>query len=127
MTEKPLNDATYLTFAMKHYNNPSCQDVAEFQNDLNRTVYIKRHLKKFVKEGEIKHRLLLNQMIVFTNVFGVLNGVRMICYKIDEELLPALKAVLIYLQYLPNETIPEVPELHKVPYDNQLMETLCHI
>ena len=127
MSEKPLNDANYLTFAMRHYNNPACLDVSEFQNDLNRTIYIKRHLKKYVKDGEIKHRLLINQLIIFTNVFGVFNGIRMVCYKIEEDLLPALKTFLIYLQYLPNETIPEVPELHNIPHDTSLMDRLCDI
>jgi hypothetical protein len=127
MGDKQLNDENYLIFAMRHYNNPSCQDISEFQNDLNRTVYIKRHLKKYVRCGEIKERLLINQLIIFTNVFGIVDGVRMICYKMDEELMPTLKSFLVYLQYMPKCDIPEAPQLHDIAHDGMVFGRLSSI
>lgn len=127
MSEKPLNDENYLIFAMKHYDNPSCEDLSEFQNDLNRTVYIKRHLKKYVRSGEIKERLLINQLIIFTNVFGISNGIRMICHKMDEELLPVLKSFLEFLQFMPISDIPEAPQLLHTSHDGTVFNRLCGI
>ena len=37
-----LTEENFELFAAKHYNNPQCVDVAEFQEDLARYKYVKR-------------------------------------------------------------------------------------
>ena len=39
-------------FAMKHYDNPSCVDEAEFLDDLKRFRYLKRLFRKYDTSGE---------------------------------------------------------------------------
>ena len=103
-----LDDNTYIMFAMKHYDNPQCMGMDEFQEDLNRIKYIKRLFRKYKKNGVLRERLLLNHIIIFYNVFGIDAGTRILFYKIEEEMHSLLKTFLVFLNYLPEEGIPEV-------------------
>jgi len=107
MDDKKLDDNTYIMFAMKHYDNPQCMGMEEFQEDLNRIKYIKRLFRKYKKNGVLRERLLLNHIIIFYNVFGVEAGTRILFYKIEEEMHSLLKTFLVFLNYAP-ETIPEI-------------------
>ena len=49
MMDVPLNSETFVMFAMKHYDNPQCVGIEEFNDDLNRTKYLKRLFKKYGK------------------------------------------------------------------------------
>ena len=42
-----LNDKNFLIYAAKHYNNPRCLDVKEFEADLSHLKYIKKLFKKY--------------------------------------------------------------------------------
>mgnify|MGYP003641469856 CR=1 FL=1 len=109
-----LNDNTYMMYAMKHYDNPQCIGMDEFQEDLNRIKYIKRLFRK---------RLILNHIIIFFNVFGVEAGTRILFYKIEEEVHDLLKTFLVYLNYLPDEDIPEA-KLVEIPLDQFVINKL---
>ena len=37
-----LDDSNFMLFAAKYYDNPSCVDTNEFEDDLSRIKYIKR-------------------------------------------------------------------------------------
>jgi ribosome-interacting GTPase 1 len=84
-------------------------DVAEFQEDLARYKYVKRLLRKYQQTGEIQERLVLNHLIVIYNMFGISAANRMSFYRIEEELWPALKTFLVYLNYLPENEKVEIP------------------
>jgi hypothetical protein len=98
MTE--LNDDNFLLYAVKHYNNPSCSGLKEFQDDLKRFKYIKRLLRRYSKTTKITERLILNHIILLHNVFGVAT-VPLLFYKIEEDLWPQIKTFLVFLNYLP--------------------------
>jgi ribosome-interacting GTPase 1 len=104
-----LTEENFELFAAKHYNNPQCVDVAEFQEDLARYKYVKRLLRKYQQTGEIQERLVLNHLIVIYNMFGISAANRMSFYRIEEELWPALKTFLVYLNYLPENEKVEIP------------------
>ena len=63
-----LNEKNFL-LPSKHYNNPQCVDVEEFNDDLRKIKYIKRLFNQYHTEGTLKERLILNHLIVFYNVF----------------------------------------------------------
>lgn len=44
-------------------------NVAEFENDLQRFQFVSKLILKYVKHGEINVRLLFNHMIILFNVF----------------------------------------------------------
>jgi len=125
MDEK-LDDNTYIMFAMKHYDNPQCMGMDEFQEDLNRIKYIKRLFRKYKKNGVLRERLLLNHIIIFYNVFGIEAGTRILFYKIEEEMHSLLKTFLVFLNYLPEEGIPEI-DLVSIPLNQDVINRLREV
>lgn len=95
-----LNDDSFMIYAMKSYDKPNCV-MSEFEEDLKRLKYIKRLIKKYKITGDLKERLILNHIIVLSNVFGVEPTVRMLFYKFDKEDYEILKTFLIFLNYMP--------------------------
>ena len=65
-----LNEDNYLLFAIKHYENPQSVTKDDFYDDLKRIRWIKKLLKKYKNEGELKTHLLINHFIILYNVFG---------------------------------------------------------
>jgi len=121
-----LDDNTYIMFAMKHYDNPQCMGMDEFQEDLNRIKYIKRLFRKYKKNGVLRERLLLNHIIIFYNVFGIDSGTRILFYKIEEEMHSLLKTFLVFLNYLPKEGIPEI-DLVSIPLNQDVINRLREV
>ena len=60
-----LNDENIVLFAMKHYDNPACKGIEEFNDDFNRIKYIKRLFNRYESNGNLKERLILNHIITF--------------------------------------------------------------
>jgi len=96
-----LNDDNFLIYAAKHYDRPHILQ-SEFEDDLKHIKYLKRLFRKYKQTGEFKERLVLNHIIVLSNVFGVEATVNMLFFKIDQQDYPVLKTLLIYLNYMPN-------------------------
>lgn len=99
---KKLDDSNFLIFAANVYDNPNCVDIVEFEEDLNRIKYVKKHFKKYQERGELKTRLIVNHLIVLYNVFCPPEAcTRMLAWKLYDY-LPYLKPFLIQLNYWPN-------------------------
>ena len=64
-----LNDENFTLFAIRHYDNPKCTSTEEFYEDIRRFRYLKRLLKRYHKTGELRERLILNHVIILSNVF----------------------------------------------------------
>lgn len=95
-----LTQDTFLLYAAKHYNNPSCTSLREFDGDLNRFKYIKRLLKRYKKNKVLSERLILNHFILLHNVFAEAL-VPMLFLKFEEEYWSQIKTFLVFLNYLP--------------------------
>jgi hypothetical protein len=104
MQFKKLDNDNYTLYAAKHYDNPTCRSVDEFNEDLTRLIYLKRLFRRYRRTGELRERLILNHLITFYNVFGTEAATRLLFFKIDPDLYDILKTFLIYLEYLPNST-----------------------
>jgi len=96
-----LNDDNFLLYAMKCYDSPNAI-MSEFEEDLKRIKYVKRLIKRYRATGELKERLILNHLIILSNVFGTRNSVRMLFYKVDKEDYDILKTFLLFLNYMPD-------------------------
>ena len=105
-------------YAMKMYTNPQCESIDEFNEDLNRIKYIKRLLGRYDKKKLMRERLILNHIIILSNVFGVEACCRILFYKIEKEFHTYLKSFLEYLNFLPIR-IEEV-DLENIPTDHQI-------
>ena len=118
-----LDDNNFLNYAMRHYDNPECKSINEFQEDINRTKYIKRLFRKYASTGELRERLLLNHIIILYNVFGVEAATKILFYKLEEEFWPILKTFLVYLNYFPENDIEKV----RIPLDTFVIEKLRNV
>ena len=121
MNFRELNKDNFLLFAIKYYDNPTASTQEEFEEDLKRFKYVKRWLKKYHESGTINSHLLLNHIIVIFNCWGDA-AVPMLFYKISErEYRTYIKSFLEFLG-----RVPAYPpsELHTIPADINILETL---
>lgn len=88
-------------YATKHYDDPQCEDIEDFQEDLRRFRYLKRLLFRYHEYNELRERLMLNHIICLFNVFGFEPCMRMLEFKIkNEKYWETIKTLLIYLEYV---------------------------
>tara|TARA_R100000657_G_C4623898_1_gene73485 strand:- start:249 stop:632 length:384 start_codon:yes stop_codon:yes gene_type:complete len=123
MNYNQLNDDNIVNFAMKNYDNPSCKNIEEFQEDFNRIKYIKRLFNRYQSSGILRERLILNHIITFYNVFGLNAATRMLFNKIDENHYPLLKTFLTYLNYCPQEKFDGI-DISGVPLEQKVVQVL---
>jgi hypothetical protein len=95
-----LTDDNFLIYAIKSYDKPNCV-MSEFEDDLLRLKYIRRLIQRYKATGNLKERLILNHMIVLSNVFGTEAAVRMLFFKINTTDYPILKTFCLFLNYMP--------------------------
>ena len=95
-----LNEDNFLLFAIKNYENPQAVTKEDFEKDLNHFKYIKRLLKRYKRDGELKTHLLLNHFIILYNIFGEATT-PMLFFKIEKDLWSSLKSFIIFLNRLP--------------------------
>tara|TARA_R110000868_G_scaffold372012_1_gene635796 strand:- start:2325 stop:2714 length:390 start_codon:yes stop_codon:yes gene_type:complete len=115
--ENNLNAKNFVLYAAKHYDNPGCESIEEFHDDLNRFKYIKRLFTKYQETGKIKERLVLNHLIALYNLFGPIPTTRMLFLKLDGN-WELLKPFLVYLGYMP-ERLYEIGQ-HAVIIDSNI-------
>jgi hypothetical protein len=101
-----LNKDNFILYCMKHYDNPQCTSVREFEEDLNRFLYLQKLLTRYINnKDELRERLILNHFIVLFNLFNDAT-VNILFYKIDNEYWNILVTFLIYLNRMP-DTLPQ--------------------
>jgi hypothetical protein len=95
-----LTEENLLLYAAKHYYKPQFSDIEEFYEDLKRFKYIKRLVNRYLDNGELGERLILNHLIVIFNSFGIEAGLNMLDLKLDDRHWPVIKPFLIFLKYI---------------------------
>lgn len=126
MHEK-LNDDNFLIYAAKYYDNPQCQTTEEFIEDLKRIKYIKKLLTRYVESGELKDRLILNHLIILSNLFSSEHLCRILYLKMKNQ-FKYVKPFLILLNILPEKLYDikneNVIDTSLIPMDKRIIETL---
>lgn len=89
-----INDDNFAFIAKKYYNDIAA-DTEEFKEDIRRFLYIRRVLNQYKKSGKLKHRLLINHIILLTNVFDVVS-IDLLLFKLPE-FEPEIISCLIFL------------------------------
>lgn len=95
-----LTESTFLLYAMKHYDNPQCTEMSEFEEDMKRFQYLRKLFGRYRQDGELKERLILNHLIVIYNVFGI-DATNMLFMRLHEY-HEYLKPFVVYLNFMPN-------------------------
>ena len=100
-----LTEDNFILFAIKHYDNPYCKGMVEFEDDLKKFRYIKRLLRKEKDEecSGTKERLIVNHLVVLNNLFGAQAATKMLFFKIEKEYWSQLKTYLVFLNYMPED------------------------
>lgn len=97
-----LTEDNYIQYCMNHYDNPQCHSVVEFEDDLNRIIYLQRLFTRYKENNELRERLILNHLIVLFNLFND-NTINILFFKIDKQYWNTLITFLIYLNRMPEE------------------------
>ena len=118
-----LNESNYLLFAIKFYDNPQSVTREDFESDLKRIRYVKRLLKRYQNNGELKVHLILNHLIILFNVFNEAT-VPLLFYNLDDELWPAIKSFLIFLNRVSEYPKTKVNEIEADEYCLQQLKEL---
>lgn len=118
-----LNDDTFLLFAIKNYENPQSVTEEDFHRDLNHFRYIKRLLRKYKKDGELRSDLLINHFIVLYNIFGEA-ATPMLFFKIESNMWRIVKTFIVFLNKLPDYPITYI---HEIEIDYECMDILKKI
>ena len=94
-----LTESTFLLYAMKHYDNPQCTEMSEFEEDIKRFQYLRKLFSRYRQDEDLKERLILNHLIVIFNVFGP-QATNMLFMRLHEY-HEYLKPFVLYLNYMP--------------------------
>jgi hypothetical protein len=94
-----LTESTFLLYAMKHYDNPQCTEMSEFEEDIKRFQYLRKLFSRYRQDSELKERLILNHLIVIFNVFGP--GATNMLFMRLHEYHEYLKPFVEYLNFMP--------------------------
>jgi len=124
MQIRTLTKDNFMLYAMGNYTNPDCRGMTEFNDDLSKIKYVKRLLKKYKRTGKIRTILLLNHLVILGNVFGQTAASRMLFYKLETDIHPPLKTVLLYLNYIHEGMVIDGLIVSEIPMDMRLAETL---
>lgn len=122
-----LTESTFLLYAMKHYDNPQCTEMSEFDEDMKRFQYLRKLFSRYRQDQDLKERLILNHLIVLYNVFGVeaTNMLFMRLYEYHEYLKPFVE----YLNFMPTILLYDgcVLNSKSIQSDSFIEETLRNI
>ena len=86
----------FVQYALKHYSVPVFSE-DDFLKDLNKIIVIKKMFKRYATTFSINERLVLNNIIILINVFGVYPANVLLFGRINREHWSILKAFLLYI------------------------------
>ena len=122
-----LTESTFLLYAMKHYDNPQCTDMSEFEEDMKRFQYLRKLFSRYRQDNELKERLILNHLIVLFNVFGV-KATEMLFMRLHEY-HEYLKPFVVYLNFMPQLLVYDdvIINSNSIVSDEQIIKCLQEI
>ena len=122
-----LTDENFLIYCAKHYDNPQCHSTEEFIEDLKHLKYIKKLLTRYIENGELKERLILNHLTILYNLFGAEHLPRILYLKMYQQFC-FLKPFLIMLNILPTKLYnikgERIIDIDSITMDNHIVEKL---
>jgi hypothetical protein len=121
-----LTEDNFMIFAAKHYMNPHCRGIDDFNDDLNHFKYLKRLFNRYQKDGVLKTNLIVSHIIVLYNVFEAQAMTRMLFFKIDQDQWSLLKPFLIMFNHLPEQITEGLRIINTVdiPLNKEIVEGL---
>ena len=84
MKDKLTHD-NFLLYCAKYYDGTQCHTTKEFEEDINRIKYIKKLITRYIENGDLKERIILNHIIILNNMFGPVHVNRILYLKLKEQ------------------------------------------
>lgn len=94
-----VNSDNFVMYAAKSYDMKIFTGVDDFERDLKRIVYVKSLIGKYVKNDDLRVRLILNHLIIIYNCFG-LNATNMLFMKMPDY-HSILRTFIEFLNFMP--------------------------
>lgn len=119
-----VNSDNFVMYAAKSYDMKIFTGVDDFERDLKRIVYVKSLIGKYVKNDDLRVRLILNHLIIIYNCFG-LNATNMLFMKMPDY-HSILKTFIEFLNFMPDAVYYENVVIHKndVEVDTKILKEL---
>ena len=125
-----LNDANFILYCAKHYDQALWVSTKEFKSDLKRISYVRKLVTRYQQTGDLKERLILNHIIILNNVFGNVPTARILYLKMRHQ-FHCIKPFLILLNTLPeimyNIGNQKVINTDLISLDSKIVEALRKI
>ena len=121
MHEK-LSDENFLLYCASNYGNAHYSSTEDFIEDLNRIKYIKKLITRYIQNGDLKERLILNHIIILNNCFGPEHLTKILYLKLKPQ-MKYIKPFLVLINALP-EKIYNVDGEYIIEMDNIIMDDL---
>lgn len=125
-----LNKRNFLIYAARNYDNPTCHSTDEFMEDLRRIKYLKKLITRYISTGELKERLILNHVIILSNVFKPEPLCRLLWLRLGTQfkyLKPFLIKIGVLTDFILNVDEDKKIETDNIPMDWTIVETLRKI
>lgn len=110
----------FINEAKMRYTNIQCCSAADFLDDINRFVLLKRLFNVYHNRKKINERLVLNHIIILYNVFDI-HATEFLFRKIPEDYHNYLATFLFFL----NRLTPR--DVDKYQYDKPLLRKLKNL
>lgn len=111
----------FIEYAKKHYI-PSYYTDREFNLDLAKVVVLKKMFRRYQLTGDINERVVLNNIIIMLNVFGIEATNIILFFNIDSEFYGTLKSFLVFLDSYESNNLTDLIE-----FDNLILDRLNEI
>lgn len=127
MSELIITAGNFEHVARAAYHNPSCVDISELSEDLSRFRYLRRLFKRYADKKELKHRLILNHIIILYNVIQPAPlCTRLLLFRLNEY-MSQVKPFLVLLNYWSEGKVNGVPNINygsDIPLDQEIVKVL---
>ena len=111
----------FVKYALTHYNVPLYSE-EDFFHDLNKIVVLKKLFRRYTTTGVINERLVLNNIIILLNVFGIEATNKMLFHRVKREHWAIVKTFLIFL-----DSYKEEDETSELAFDEDIAAILGEI
>jgi hypothetical protein len=103
-------DTNFIKYCLQSYQTPLFNK-QEFDNDINRLIILKKSFKRYDTTGKINIRLVLNNIIILINVFGVESANIVLFYRLGERYYSHIKTILQFIDcYVENSITKDIDE-----------------
>ena len=125
-----LTDKNFILYAAQNYDNPQCHSTEEFNDDIRRIKYVKKLLTRYVETGELKERLILNHIVVLSNLFRPEPLCRILLLKMEPQfqmVKPFILGLKVLTPFICNVKSQRNVDTDDIPMDQNIIKKIRYI